>query len=51
MVVVGSGEIYGPPASLPVDEYAPLRPQNPYAVSKAAADLLAAFYVDAHGLP
>src|ERR671910_821547 len=26
------------------------RPQNPYAVSKAAADLLAGFYADAHRL-
>jgi GDP-4-dehydro-6-deoxy-D-mannose reductase len=50
VIVVGSGEIYGRPASLPVDEDAPLRPQNPYAVSKAAVDLLAAMYVDAHGL-
>jgi GDP-4-dehydro-6-deoxy-D-mannose reductase len=50
LVAVGSGELYGPPARLPVDESAPLRPQNPYAVSKAAADLLAGFYGDAHGL-
>jgi GDP-4-dehydro-6-deoxy-D-mannose reductase len=50
LVSVSSGEVYGPPASLPVDESAPLRPQNPYAVSKAAGDLLAGFYVDAHGL-
>jgi GDP-4-dehydro-6-deoxy-D-mannose reductase len=50
VIVVGSGEIYGRPASLPVDEDAPLRPQNPYAVSKAAVDLLAAMYADAHGL-
>jgi GDP-4-dehydro-6-deoxy-D-mannose reductase len=33
-----------------VDESAPLRPQNPYAVSKASADLLAGFFADAHGL-
>jgi GDP-4-dehydro-6-deoxy-D-mannose reductase len=33
-----------------VGEDAPLRPQNPYAVSKAATDLLAGFYADAHGL-
>jgi GDP-4-dehydro-6-deoxy-D-mannose reductase len=45
-----SGEVYGPPARLPVTEDAPLRPQNPYAVSKAATDLLARFYADAHGL-
>jgi GDP-4-dehydro-6-deoxy-D-mannose reductase len=50
IVVVGSSELYGPPATLPVDESAPLRPQNPYAVSKAGADLLAGFYADAHGL-
>jgi GDP-4-dehydro-6-deoxy-D-mannose reductase len=50
VVAVGSGEVYGPPARLPVDEAAPLRPQNPYAVSKASADLLAGFYADAHGL-
>jgi GDP-4-dehydro-6-deoxy-D-mannose reductase len=50
VVAVASGEIYGPPEELPVDESAPLRPQNPYAVSKASADLLAGFYADAHGL-
>ena len=50
MVAVSSGEVYGPPEALPVDETAPLRPQNPYAVSKAATDLLAGFYADAHGL-
>jgi GDP-4-dehydro-6-deoxy-D-mannose reductase len=50
LVAVSSGEVYGPPAALPVHEAAPLRPQNPYAVSKAAGDLLAGFYADAHGL-
>jgi GDP-4-dehydro-6-deoxy-D-mannose reductase len=50
VIVVGSGEVYGRPTSLPVEEDAPLRPQNPYAVSKAAVDLLAAMYADAHGL-
>jgi GDP-4-dehydro-6-deoxy-D-mannose reductase len=50
VVVVGSGEVYGPPARLPVDEAAPLRPQNPYAVSKAACDLLGGQYADAFGL-
>jgi GDP-4-dehydro-6-deoxy-D-mannose reductase len=50
LVAVSSGEVYGRPATLPVDESAPLRPQNPYAVSKAAGDLLAGFYADAHGL-
>jgi GDP-4-dehydro-6-deoxy-D-mannose reductase len=50
VVVASSGEVYGPPERLPVDETAPLRPQNPYAVSKAACDLLAGQYADAHGL-
>jgi GDP-4-dehydro-6-deoxy-D-mannose reductase len=50
IVAVSSGEVYGPPATLPVGEDAPLRPQNPYAVSKAATDLLAGQYADAHGL-
>jgi GDP-4-dehydro-6-deoxy-D-mannose reductase len=50
VVVVGSGEVYGPPSRLPVDEDAPLRPQNPYAVSKAACDLLAGQYADAFGM-
>jgi GDP-4-dehydro-6-deoxy-D-mannose reductase len=50
VVLASSGEIYGPPERLPVDETAPLRPQNPYAVSKAACDLLAAQYADTYGL-
>jgi GDP-4-dehydro-6-deoxy-D-mannose reductase len=50
VVAAASGEVYGPPERLPVSEDAPLRPQNPYAVSKASADLLAGFYADAHGL-
>jgi GDP-4-dehydro-6-deoxy-D-mannose reductase len=50
VVLVSSGEIYGPPDRLPVDEDAPLRPQSPYAVSKAACDLLGGQYADATGL-
>ncbi|MEA2291275.1 MAG: GDP-4-dehydro-6-deoxy-D-mannose reductase [Solirubrobacteraceae bacterium] len=50
VVAVSSSEVYGPPERLPVDEAAGLRPQNPYAVSKASSDLLAGFYADAHGL-
>jgi len=50
VLVTGSGELYGRPDVVPTDEDAPLRPQNPYAVSKAGADLLAGFYADAHGL-
>ena len=43
-------EVYGRVASLPVFEDAPIAPVNPYAVSKAAGDLLAGVYADAHGL-
>ena len=52
VLVAGSGEEYGPVPEerLPLTEAEPLRPQNPYAVSKAAADLVAGFYADAHGL-
>ena len=50
VVLVGTGEIYGPPDELPTGEDAPLRPQNPYAVSKASSDLLGGFHADAHGL-
>jgi GDP-4-dehydro-6-deoxy-D-mannose reductase len=50
VVVAGSGEIYGAPESLPVEETALVRPQNPYAVSKAACDLLAGQFADAHGM-
>ncbi len=52
VLVSCSGEEYGPVAAerLPVVETEPLRPQNPYAVSKAAVDLLAGFYADAHGI-
>jgi GDP-4-dehydro-6-deoxy-D-mannose reductase len=50
VVLASSSEVYGPPERLPVTEDAPLRPQNPYAVSKAACDLLAGQYADAHRL-
>jgi GDP-4-dehydro-6-deoxy-D-mannose reductase len=42
MLYVGSGDVYGsvPEARLPVVEDTPLRPRNPYAVSKVAAEAL-----------
>jgi GDP-4-dehydro-6-deoxy-D-mannose reductase len=42
VVVVSSGICYGDPAPefIPIREDCPLRPNNPYAASKAAADLL-----------
>lgn len=42
MLFVGSGDVYGSvgPERLPVGEDVPLRPRNPYAVSKVAAEAL-----------
>ena len=42
VILVGSGVCYGNPAPafIPVKEDCPLRPNNPYAASKAAVDLL-----------
>ena len=50
VLVAGSNEIYGAvrPEDLPLDEDTPLRPVNPYAVSKAAQDLLAFQYFVSH---
>lgn len=52
LLIVGSNEIYGhvEPGDLPIDEDAPLRPVSPYAVSKAAQDLLAYQYHASYGL-
>lgn len=53
LLSVGSCEEYGAPAcddELPLGEAQPLRPGNPYAVSKAAQTLLCQQYRRAHGL-
>ena len=50
LIHASSGEIYGAPRKLPVDENAPLEPRSPYAVSKAACDLLAGQNALAHGM-
>jgi GDP-4-dehydro-6-deoxy-D-mannose reductase len=40
LLYVSSAEVYGWSAGAPVDEDAPLHPANPYAASKAAAEIL-----------
>lgn len=47
---VSTDEVYGQVAAGVVDEEAPLRPRNLYAVSKAAGDLLAQTYARVFGL-
>jgi GDP-4-dehydro-6-deoxy-D-mannose reductase len=51
--VITSSEIYGrlTPEECPVAEDHPLRPINPYAVSKATVDLMAYQYCKAFGMP
>ena len=51
VVLVGSGVCYGNPSPehMPVSENCPLRPNNPYSASKAAADLLGIQHYLAHG--
>ena len=51
VILVGSGVCYGNPAVefIPVNEDCPLRPNNPYAASKAAVDLLGIQHHLAHG--
>jgi GDP-4-dehydro-6-deoxy-D-mannose reductase len=50
VVLVGSGVCYGNPTPgfIPVNEDCPLRPNNPYAASKAAVDLLGIQHYLAH---
>jgi GDP-4-dehydro-6-deoxy-D-mannose reductase len=52
IIVASSNEIYGMvrPEALPLTEETPLRPVNPYAVSKAAQDLFAYQYHISHQL-
>lgn len=52
LLIVSSAEVYGhsAPDEFPIDESHPLRPINPYGVSKAAQDLLAQSYFYSHQL-
>jgi GDP-4-dehydro-6-deoxy-D-mannose reductase len=52
LLVVASNEVYGhvSPDKLPVGEDAPMRPENPYGVSKVTQDALALQYHLSHGV-
>lgn len=52
VLLVGSADVYGAgaPGTL-IAETAPLRPRNPYALSKAAQDMLGEVYAGTYGLP
>lgn len=50
VVWVSSCEVYGVPETLPIPESAPIHPANPYAVSKAAGEMLASVYAQAYDL-
>lgn len=54
-VMVSTDEVYGEsataPDAQPFAEDAPLRPTNPYAASKAAAEIMASTYARCYGMP
>ena len=50
VLIACSGESYGKPVSLPIDESHPLAPATPYAVAKTACDLIGGLFAEAHGL-
>jgi len=52
LLAIASDQIYGavPPDKLPINEETPLRPNNPYGVSKVAQDMLGLQYYLSHRL-
>lgn len=51
LVHTSTSEVYGSPESVPIDESHRLKPQSPYAATKAAADLLALSFRASFDLP
>jgi nucleoside-diphosphate-sugar epimerase len=49
-VYISSSHVYGIPKYLPMDEHHPINPHEPYAVSKAAAEMLVNEYASNYGL-
>ena len=50
LLLVSSGEVYGKPRAEPITEESPVRPENPYAASKASVDLIGQEYRRAFGV-
>lgn len=52
IMVPGSAEAYGrvDPKDLPITELQPLRPRNPYGLSKASQEMIAQYYQEAFGM-
>jgi NAD+ dependent glucose-6-phosphate dehydrogenase len=46
----GRPEIYAPASGPVLDAFTPVRPGNPYAVTKACGEIIARYYSDVHGL-
>ena len=51
MLLVSTDEVYGSSEDEAFTEGSPLRPRNPYAASKAGADLLVQAYAATYGMP
>lgn len=51
ILVISSGDIYGEQTDAPATEDLPLRPSNPYGVSKVAQDMMALQYFLSNDLP
>jgi dTDP-glucose 4,6-dehydratase len=51
LVHTSTSEVYGSPESVPIDERHRIKPQSPYAATKASADLLALSYRASFKLP
>ncbi len=50
-LLASSGNVFGRPVYLPIDEKHPLTPHNPYSASKACQEMLAVAYYRAYGVP
>lgn len=51
VIIVSTSEVYGTAQYVPMDENHPIRPQSPYAASKASSDAFAYSYYRTYSLP